>query len=522
MSKAAVYHLSVSDQRFDQAITASGFLAQRLADVRAARTLAGREDPTPGFADIERTHKNFLYASYRPHVAVASEYARIKSSGGSTRLGAAGTTLQFTLPVYGEFTSDIALRVRFPAIGSTTATTATASTPLLRYCALPGVRLLSRVELRSDQTLVDDYTPDDVIASSKFFLGDDQRLGWERCMGQQEQREAIFIANGYTSSLSYRDGAQTPKLAHDSLELMIPLQFGFCRDTAAALFNELIPNSQRVITCELAALDKIVAAFTSDVMIGGTLAPTALPFASLQLEAELYVNNLYTNPEITEVFQRHVGFSLIRVHRRQVAQVQSASDMVLLSQLKFPTEYLMVGCRARANAADFDRWHLMGAPGVRDSNSKLYMPVIRWNNALSGGVGGTEVVVREAKEVATLECQVASLGITAHSIPLYDMMPAAFYNAYLPMRYPQSRERLTVTPHDTSAFLINFCLYPGANQPSGYFNLSGDREMYLKYDIKPSAAEAASNGGSEFVISSSAINFLMRGKGDKIMLRYAL
>jgi hypothetical protein len=61
--------------------------------------------------------------------------------------------------------------------------------------------LFNKIELRSDQVLIDDYVPDDAIAYSKFFVHADQRTGWERCHGQQEAREATYLANGYTGTL---------------------------------------------------------------------------------------------------------------------------------------------------------------------------------------------------------------------------------------------------------------------------------------------------------------------------------
>jgi hypothetical protein len=77
-----------------------------------------------------------------------------------------------------------------------------------------------------------------------------------------------------------------------------------------------------------------------------------------------------------------------------------------------------------------------------------------------------------------------------------------------------------VSPSDTSSFLVNFCLYPGKFNPSGYYNLSAGREMYINYSLKPAAADIE-GGDAEMVISMSALNFLIR-KGDKISLRYSL
>jgi hypothetical protein len=546
MSQGAIFKLVLQDERFDKFITASDYLRARFEKIRAARRAAGEPNPQPTFIDIERSHTLYIHAAYRPYVAVASEYARVKASGdGVASISASGGTLQFTFPTYGHFTSDMAIHVRFKPIGVPTATAATAATPYLRYCALPGVRMFKKIELRSDQVLIDEYTPDDVIARSKFFVNADQRTGWERCHGQQELREAIYEANGFTGSLMYRDGPQTPKLYHEGFDMIVPLQFWFCRDAAHALLNDLIPNSQRTITCELAPLKDIIKArvpaepvvtnppnplpgtAVGDCCCGDDYDDEVdLPFSRLGIEVDLYVNGLYVNPEIHDIFASRVGFSLIRVHRSQVNHVQNAHDSFLLNNLKYPSEYLMVGVRARRLAADFDRWWLMGTPRDRTApKTKLIVPGYVWHpNPLGVAATATPTPAyvlspTEACETTTLDIGIDTIGVTAHGIDIYPQLPSIFYNAYMPNRYAENS--MVISPTDSSAFLVNFCLYPGKFSPSGYYNLSAGREIYIKYALKPAVADNLLKVPQEMVISMSAINFLMR-RGDKISLRYAL
>ncbi|NBQ43057.1 MAG: hypothetical protein EBU23_11305 [Mycobacteriaceae bacterium] len=312
----------------------------------------------------------------------------------------------------------------------------------------------------------------------------------------------------------YRDGPQTPKLYQESFDIYVPLNFWLCRDAAHALLNDLIPNSQRTITCELAPLKDIVQALVPSQTAAGVLDVIELPFSKVGIEADLYVNGLYVNPEVHDIFASRIGFSLIRVHRRQVNQLQNANDAFLLDQLKFPAEYLMVGFRARNLAADFDRWWLMGRRRQRVESNKLYVPVLIWNSELQI----IEFVARDAVESTNLENFVDTIGVTAHGIEIFPQLPSAFYNAYMPIRYAENS--MVVSPSDTSSFLVNFCLYPGKFNPSGYYNLSAGREMYINYSLKPAAADIES-GDAEMVISMSALNFLIR-KGDKISLRYSL
>ena len=527
MSQGAIFKLVLRDERFDRFFTASDLLRTRIAAIRARRKAAGVPDTEPTFADIEQTHTLFVRSAYRPYVAIASEYARVKPTGdGAAVLGAGGATLQFTFPVYGHFTSDMALHVRFKPIGvpppeDAPAPAPTAAAPYLRYCALPGVRMFQKVELRSEHVLIDDYTPDDVIARSKFFVGADQRTGWERCHGQQELREAVFFGAdaGYTGTIMYRNGPQTPKVYHEGFDLCVPLDFWFCRSAAHALLNDLIPNTQRTITCELAPLADIVAAFVPDVnnetrdvcpppALAG-LKRVDLPFSRLAVEVELYVNSLYVNPEIHDIFASRIGFSLARVHRRQLNQLWTSRDSFLLDQLKYPAEYLLTGVRSRVLRRDFDRWWLMGA--VPAATKKIIAP------SLTLGAGNYVFAGREALDVTALDNMVESIGVTAHGIEIFPQLPAVFYSAYMPLRYTENT--MVVSPSDPAAFLVNFCLYPGNFAPSGYYNLSAGREMYINYQLKPEVFIAG--GDAEMVISMSALNFLIR-RGDKLELKYAM
>jgi hypothetical protein len=64
---------------------------------------------------------------------------------------------------------------------------------------------------------------------------------------------------------------------------------------------------------------------------------------------ELWINNIFVNPEIHDIFIKRIGFSLIRVYRRQIYRVNKANDNILLAQLKWPIETLYIGMRPTAN-----------------------------------------------------------------------------------------------------------------------------------------------------------------------------
>lgn len=505
MARAGTFNLVLRDDRYDSVFTASDKLHQRLKKVRAARTAAGAKNPAPTFADIDATHTLHLRARYKPYVATTCEYMRTKSSGAAATLGeTAGTTATFTFQSHGTFTADMVFHVRFGALGSETAA---ASDPRYRFCAYPGMRLFERVEFKSASTLLDDYTADEVSFANKFEVAADRRAAWDRGMGQAPSKRATFFnENGFTGVLEYRDGLQTPKTYHAPADLWVPAQFAFNRDAAHALLNDLIPNSQRTVVVELATLAKLVQA--SDRTTG---AAVALPISTLPVTIDLYVNSIFVNPEVADIFTSRIGYDLFRVHRRQVLRLTSTGESLKLSQLKYPLEYAYAGFRSTANADSFDQWHLFGKARARTSATSLLAATCIWNSTVSA----CQLACRTATEADCLDPVLSTLKFTAHGIDLYPDLPASFYSDYLPQRFFAGT--LVTAAADTSALLVNFNLYPGVDAPSGYYNLSAGRELYLTY----TAAAASSADPIEAVVSASALNFIVN-KGDTCALRYSL
>lgn len=500
-SQGAIFQLVLRDDRFDKVFTASHLLHKRLSAL----------GPAASARDISATHINYVESVYQPWVAIASEYARVRPSGGGTVLGAAGGTCEFTFPTFGHFTSDMVFHVRFRPLGSPSASRATPETPYWRWCALPGARLFSRVQFKSAAVVLDEYTSDDIVMDSKFFISQDRRTGWERCQGQQEAREATYFANGCTASFIYRDGPQTPRLYQEGFDIFSPVAFWHCRDPSTALPNALLPSTQRTIVCDLAPLNEILAAYIQTDDDPGSLLQIPLPFDTLAVDISLYVNNLYVSPEVHDILARQTSFALTRVRRRVTRTLDSPTGAFLLDKFKFPAEYLMVGFRARSLAADFDRWWMMGEPRTRTNGTKLLAPAVVWDPVH----GMCSIVCRQASEASALDSIVDSLSITAHGIELYSNYPAAFYNAYLPGRYNGP----SYSPVDPGAYLIPLCLFAGQKNPSGYYNLSAGRELYLRWTLVPDTVFLPDK--YELLVTMSALNFIVR-KGDSVVLRYSL
>lgn len=524
MSRGAIFTLVTQDDRTDKYFTAIDLLTQKINNIKLNRQ--------PTTKDIEYTHILYTKTKYVPYVAITSDYIQVQSTG----LLDFGNTIEFSLPNYGHFTSDVVLHIRFDAVGNKQAylngVEPSVDTPLYRYCAFPGIRLLENVEFRSDGVLIDTYGPDDVIAYKNFFVKPGHKVGWGRCYGQDEINQACYNSKSFTGYLNYSNGYQTPKLYHEAFDMFIPLQFWFCEDVSQAIINSGTTNGQRKISMKLCHLDKILQCLIYNVddsippnitQIGTTQVPLKLnKNSSLITAANLYINSLYTYPEVFDVISKECGFNLIRVHKRQNTSLTSASNDILLSNLHYPGEYLSIGFRNKSNDNDFDRWHLMGSDYIAEditSTKTLHVPAIIWNDDLSI----RQLVAREAIQVTTLNNIINTIRIHIGDINIYPTMLSNFFNDYLPIRYPKNSA--VVSPYDNNMFLVTFCNYPGQYNPSGHFNLSTNREMYVEYTMNNtygSYLDNPTNGISyEMVICMSALNFLIR-EGDSVRLRYSL
>jgi hypothetical protein len=510
----AIFKLVKGDDRVDDKLRQTKLLAFMIAKYRREREAQGKKNPLPTIADLSRTHLNPFVRSYRPFIANASEYARVTPKGPTHLYRGSESEATFTIPNFGHFTSDMVLRVRISPVGTSAPVVAEGAGPFadddysdrLRFCAYPGIRLVTEAGFESGGVEVDRYTRDDVLFYDKFRVGADRRTAWDRAHGHGEVREGTYFNNnGFSGVLNYREGLQSYKFRHDPADMWVPLHFDWCNSPESALPNDMIPNGDRTVKIKLARLEEMVQAIGQ---ITGTVRD--LPFERLGISLELYVNQIYVNAEVHDLYASRLVRTLIRVHRSQTINVQQPNGEFELNQLKFPTEYIMLGFRDKRNADDFDHWHLFGRAPERAEENALIVTTSIYKEP-----GKAEIVTRFVKEASTLEPLAESVLLTAGSdIKMTPDLPVTFFSTYLPQRYPD--DHLIVSPVDSSAMLIPFCLTPGVPQPTGYFNLSTIRDLNFVYlASRVSGAEPA-----EIVASASALNFLVRN-GDRVELAYS-
>jgi hypothetical protein len=331
--------------------------------------------------------------------------------------------------------------------------------------------------------------------------------------------------------MQFVNGPQTPKPVQPPLEIWSKLRFWFNDDVRLSIPSVSIPFGQRYIAIDMAQQSSLVYEVPSvyiekTTVIGDLAEPdqatsitkTYTPLLQyngindISIEKlELYINNIFVNPEIHDIYIKRIGFSLIRVYRQHTQRCNAdGPDEKLLSQLKWPIEYMFVGLRPSwntkaANANAWRDWHRMTRVVNANANQ----------NALAAyGANDISEVGQISPDHYFLPVPtVDTLTLTSHGITIFDGFNDTFYNQYLPLQYGGTA---IVTPEDPGALFVNMALFPRSYQPSGHLNISRARETYLKW----TSSYITSSTPADLIVVAVAINFILISDGSAV-LRYS-
>lgn len=501
MATGGIFTLIANEGKQDRMIMATELLNMRLKQIKKIRC----KDPTikdilPTLVDIERTHILFVNAHFKPFVAIGYEYQAIDAQAGTALLG---HTVDFSIPQFGDFFHDMVIHAVLTGLEPVS--------PLDQsvYCDFLGHRLISDAQFLVNENILDEINSDVYNFHYNFFVPDWKKPSWLRGVGQEVPKPAVLTQNPGIDQVRERrlilDGPQTPKskppigAPANSVELWVPLLFWFNVDPRLSIPSVSIPFGQRFIRISLASAADICTGV--DYGGGGAIIPPTLT------TFQLYINNIFVNPEIHDIFIKRVGFYLIRVHRLESKQVISNSDSILLDQLKWPIETLYFGIRPNINNGTMTDWY------------KFYLPVdvnytvpVRVPNTVPPFVPPDQLAFADAvyqQQIPTL----TTISWLTHGVELYKITPAQFFNVYVPYNYGGTN--IMSPADDLGMYMTTFNLYPGGYQPSGHINLSTTREFYLRYtsDIISLAITGT------LVVVGIAINFLLISSGTAV-LRY--
>lgn len=384
MATGGIFQLITNDGKQDRMLMASALLKKRIDTARKARIARGDSDPTPTLYDIERTHILFTNAHFKPFAAIGYEYNKVTNSAGSTTLA---STITFSIPQFGDFFNDMVVHAVLtqPTLSkkdNADQDVDPSDQNLFRWCAYPGERLLKKVKFEVNGNPLDEYTSDSTNFHREFLVQPNKELAWDRCVGQEEPESGFLDQPNWADSgvaaddvahrtaVTTTSGNQTPTgVKTADLELFIPLLFWCNRDPRLAVPSVAIPYGQRFITVELASAAELVGEVGRGANDGewdeiSRSAGGVLSTATLS-KIELYINNIFVNPEVHNIFIKRIGFTLIRVHRQQTHDSSGGDETVLLQNLKWPIEALFVGMRVKkyhnGNSTQtrehLDKWH---------------------------------------------------------------------------------------------------------------------------------------------------------------------
>ncbi len=566
MSTGATFNIINNEGKQDKLLMATDFLHNRINGIKqfkASRGLSGA-DVNPTLLEIEKTHVLFMNAHFKPFVACAFEYNKVAPTSGTVTLS---STVTFNLPNFGDFLSDMALHLRLGAV------TADAAKPL-RWCAYPGEQLLTTTRFMVHSNPLDEYKTDAYQFKRKFMMPGDKLNGYKKCAGQQLEQDCELVPGltncfggiavdrgllgssvayiGGVSSLHMKvtNGYQTLKVlaSHastgvtgaagtawnhqrtDILEVVMPTLFWFNEDVRLALAAVSIPSGQRFVEFELCALSSLVrgVAFADSATTAGTLtAAGSITISGTEItHCKLYVNNIFVDPEVHDIYIMTVGFNMIRVHKRHTVSVSSCSNGdVLLTQLKWPVETIYFGFKKTsqttpANSLEYLDGYEMFAD-VKPVRTTFYLPAQDTQVDTPDAVQESSVMSVQWNSVAPV---VQHVSFQAHGIPLFNEIPAVMYNSYFPLVYGSDNK--VCTPSDPGVYAVFFNLYPGSYQPSGHINVSRAREFHILFDdtvqvgMRNLGTPVSSTYSALLVCLAVAINFLLISDGSAI-LRYS-
>jgi hypothetical protein len=350
MATAGIFTLITNDGKQDRMLMATELLKRRLKSIKQARAAAGLKDTTPTLLDIERTHVLFMNAHFKPFAAIGFEYHKVNPDSGGATLG---SEVRFSIPQFGDFFNDMALYMKFNK-AVYTPVAAAPNQDVFRYCDYPGERLLQKVKFDVNGNPLDEYTADVYNFHRQFNIQPNKTVAWDRLVGQETPQEAYLAQQSLVQpssrvKVSLCDGYQTPKGEHDALVVMVPLLFWFNKDPRLAVPSVSIPYGQRFLNITLAKSSDLIELVTPPGSGGGD---TGVVPTLTVAECSLFINNIFVNPEVHDIFIKRIGFTLIRVHRLQTTRVKDDNANILLNNMKWPIECMFVAIKPVVNTTD--------------------------------------------------------------------------------------------------------------------------------------------------------------------------
>ena len=352
MSTGGIFKLMSNSGIQDKLLMASDYLDHRVKlmcrnhknkiNNGGSQTLDLDKSWLPDINSISKSHMMFINGAFKPFVSSGFEYNKSKSIG----IPNFGTTISFTVPQFGDFINDAVVHIKMSRLESVD------NRDRVRYAAMLGHKIFKRVEFKINANVLDTYESDDYNAFYEFKVPPAKQIGWLRNIGQEIPIQGNLSSDPtYDMFQEYRligCGNQTLKQRHEPIDLWIPILFWF-KDIRNALPTIAIPFGQTNINIQLASVAELVG--FADYGGGGAYTPPTIT------SIDLYINNIFMNPNIVKIFIAKFGFSLIRVHGHHQEATNKPGGMIKLNSLRWPTETLYLCFKPHANSNLSQYWH---------------------------------------------------------------------------------------------------------------------------------------------------------------------
>ena len=351
-SAGGIFKLIVNNGVQDKLLMATEYLSHRIKIItKRNRERAGDLDTSylnldasclPDINAINKSHTIFTNGTFKPFVAAGFEYNRI-SAQGSIKYG---SDVIFDIPTFGDYINDCVIHVKLSKLKTIE------PCDRVRYVSMLGHRMFKKILFKVNTNTLDTYETEDYNIHYQFHVPPSKKIGWLRNVGQQIPHKALVTADpasDFHSEIKYfTDGNQTFKQEHDEVHLWIPLLFWF-KDIYNSLPNAAIPFGQTKITASISEISDLIG--FCDYGGGGK-------YIKPEIEVmELYMNNIFMNPDVINLIMSKFGFSLIRVHCRHSELLSKSSGSIRLNYLKWPTETLYTMFRPKNNTIYSQHWH---------------------------------------------------------------------------------------------------------------------------------------------------------------------
>lgn len=391
-----------------------------------------------------------------------------------------------------------------------------------------GLKLYPHNCFKVDDNTISQYSSRAACNYRTRKLGPLTRPAFDRLIGQEVPRELIehnystvgATASGLPSGLAQTyhsrtysktaNGLQTPKAIHLSTRIITPLLHWFNTERRTSLPVTCMPDGKLVIEIEMAKLEHLFypapAIFIEErieavnpVDPNGTLAypnismtrriPYIVPNSKVTSGSccdcvSLVSCQILLDELIHNIIINRIGFNLITLYKEEISCAKDTNcSTININQLKWPTEYIHINDYLAENVDErlpstASTWHRCGKIFKEDTTPYTVIPT-----RTQAGAANTFKTIRVPSHVPRSTTYtnniIRNLGVYIYDAPFFcKTNTREFYSDYLPFTYSNGNINCDTDEH--APVFITFANIPGIYQPTGFVNLSKNKNMYLE------------------------------------------